>query len=102
MRSTPLGLLPVVMFGAIVATNIPAHAQLPPAHPGPTVNDYTAAEFRRAETAARAAGYSAFELTMVQDGNFFLRGDKAGQRFSLTVTPDGKVYPSAPLPAAEG
>jgi len=34
---------------------------------------------------------------MVQAGNFFLRGQKAGETYLLTVTPEGQVYPSAPL-----
>jgi hypothetical protein len=73
-----------------------AYAALPPAHPGPTVNDYTAAESQRAEAAARSAGFYNLEITMVQDGNFFLNGHKQGGTYNLTVTRDGKVNPSAP------
>jgi hypothetical protein len=76
-----------------------ANAALPAAHPGPTVNDYTAAESGRAEAAARAAGFSGLEITMVQAGNFFFKATKAGQDYFLTVTPEGKVYSSAPAPA---
>jgi len=75
-----------------------AYAALPAAHPGPTVNDYTAAESQRAEAAARSAGFDNLEITMVQDGNFFLNGQKQGETYSLTVTREGKVYPSGPLP----
>jgi len=39
---------------------------------------------------------------MVQDGNFFLKGEKAGQTYFLTVTGDGKVYPSSPLSSVGG
>ena len=74
-----------------------ANAALPPAHPGPTVNDYTAAQSARAEAAARSAGFGNLEITMVQAGNFFLKGEKDGQSYSLTVTPDAKVYSSTPL-----
>jgi hypothetical protein len=78
------------------------YAALPRAHPGPTVNDYTATESSRAEGAARAAGFSNPEITMVQAGNFFLKAQKGGQDYFLTVTPDGKVFPSAPGPARAG
>ena len=79
-----------------------AYGALPPAHPGPTVNDYTAAQSRRAEAAARGAGFGALEITMVQDGNFFLNGQKQGQAYSLTVTRDGKVYSSSGSAASKG
>jgi hypothetical protein len=76
-----------------------ADAALPNAHPGPTVDDYTAAQTGRAEAAAKAAGFDRLEISMVQDANFFLKGEKAGQDYDLTVTPDGHVYPSTPLGA---
>jgi hypothetical protein len=79
-----------------------AYAALPEAHPGPTVNDYTATESGRAKAAARAAGFDKLEITMVQAGNFFLNAEKAGQTYFLTVTPEDKVYPSAPSPANTG
>jgi len=77
---------------------IGAYGALSLAHPGPTVNDYTAVESQRAEAAARSAGFDNLEITMVQDGNFFLNGQKQGETYSLTVTRDGKVYPSDPSP----
>lgn len=86
-------LLIVVLVGRSIAAN----AALPMAHPGPTVNDYTAAESGRAQAAARRAGYSITDITMVQAGYFFLKGEKAGESYFLTVTPEGKVYASAPL-----
>lgn len=87
------------LFGMACAE---AYAALPQAHPGPTVNDYTAAESARAEAAAQRAGYDNLEITMVQAGNFFLKGEKAGQSYFLTVTPEGKVYPSTPLSSVGG
>jgi hypothetical protein len=93
--------LPAAIMCATVAAGVATHGA-PPARPGPTVNDYTAAESGRAEAAARNAGYDKFEITMVQDGNFFLKGEKAGQTYFLTVTPDGKVYPSTPSSPASG
>ncbi len=98
MRKTAIHLLfQTAIFAAIGVHGTPASAALPSAHPGPTVNDYTAAQSRRAEAAAQSAGFDKLEITMVQAGNFFLKGEKAGEKYLLTVTPDGQVYPSAPL-----
>ena len=98
MRRTAIYLLLyIAITAAIGAQSIPASAALPPAHPGPTVNDYTAGQSQRAEAAARSAGFDKLEITMVQAGNFFLKGEKAGQNYFLTVTPEGQVYPSAPF-----
>lgn len=95
-RLTICFLLPAAMIAGT------AYAAQPASHPGPTVNDYTAAQSSAAEAAAQAAGYSQPEITMVQAGDFFLTADKDGQKYFLTVTPDGKVYPSGPTPAANG
>jgi hypothetical protein len=92
----------LLVAGAVGMGAPAAYAALPEAHPGPTVNDYTAAESSRAKAAARAAGFDKLEITMVQAGNFFLNAEKAGQAYFLTVTPEGKVYPSAPWPAKAG
>jgi len=86
---------------AVFATLTDAHAALPAAHPGPTVNDYTADQSQRAEAAARSAGFDNLEIVMVQDGNFFLNGQKQGQSYNLTVTRDGKVYSSSGSPAVK-
>jgi len=86
---------------AIAALDTGAFGALPLAHPGPTVDDYTAAQSQRAEAAARRAGFADLEIVMVQDGNFFLKGQKAGQSYSLTVTPDGAVYPSSAWEASK-
>jgi hypothetical protein len=59
------------------------------------VDDYTAAQSQRAEAAAQRAGFGHLEIVMVQDGNFFLNGQKEGQSYSLTVTRDGTVYSSS-------
>ena len=80
---------------AIAALATGAYGALPLAHPGPTVDDYTAAQSQRAEAAARRAGFADLAIVMVQDGNFFLNGQKEGQSYSLTVTRDGAVYPSS-------
>lgn len=73
-----------------------AHGALPLAHPGPTVDDYTAAQSRRAQEAAEHAGFENLQIVMVQDGNFFLRGQMQGKTYAITVVPDGKVYSSTP------
>lgn len=75
-----------------------AFGALPIAHPGLTVDDYTAAESQRAEAAARSAGFDSLEIAMVQDGNFFMNGQKQGGTYSLTVTRDGKVYSTSGSP----
>ena len=90
---------PVISWGVFAILPSCAYGALPLADPGPTVNDYTAAESQRAEAAARSAGFDNLEITMVQDGNFFLNGQKQGETYNLTVTRDGKVYPSSPSPA---
>jgi len=102
MRPAIRRFLPAATFAIFAATSLSAYAALGPAHPGPTVNDYTAADLDRAQAAAQAAGYKPLEVTTAQAGNFFMKGEKAGQTFFLTVTPDGKVYPSAPLPPISG
>jgi len=102
MRLNTKSLVPALAFAILGTMSAAGSAALPDAHPGPTVNDYTAAESGRAEAAARSAGYSNLEITMVQAGNFFLKGEKAGQTYFLTVTPDGKVYHSGPLSTPSG
>jgi len=100
----PSRILALISAG-IVAAAFPgaaAYGALPQAHPGPTVNDYTAEQSARAEAAAQKAGFNDLEITMAQAGNFFLKGEKAGQTYSLTVTPEGKVYPSTPLSSVSG
>src|ERR1700761_9111953 len=93
---------PVAAWGVFAILTSGAYGALPPAHPGPTVDDYTAAQSERAEAAARSAGFDHLEITMVQDGNFFLNGQKQGETYSITVTRDGKVYSSTGSPAARG
>jgi len=93
---------PAAAWGALAILTIGgAYAALPLAHPGPTVNDYTAAQSQRAQAAARSAGFGELEIVMVQDGNFFLNGQRQGQSYSLTVTRDGKVYSSSGSAAAK-
>ena len=79
--------LAVVLFSAAGYAATPAS--------GPTVNSYTPAQAEQALAAARAAGYTGSNVvTFAQAGNFFINSSRGGQTYSLTVTPDGKVYPS--------
>jgi hypothetical protein len=86
---------PVAAWGIIGILMTSAYAALPIAHPGPTVNDYTAAQSERAEAVARRAGFENLEIVMVQDGNFWFDGGKQGKTYGVTVTRDGQVYSSS-------
>lgn len=66
------------------------------ATPSPTVDSYTPAQAERADEAARKAGYTPGIVTMAQAGNLFLDATRGGEMYSLTVTPDAKVYASTP------
>lgn len=66
---------------------------------GDTVNSFTPAEQRRALSAARRAGYTAEGPVWAQAGYIFLTASRQGQRYQLTVAPDGAVYASTPVPA---
>jgi hypothetical protein len=61
-----------------------------------TVNSYTPAQAQQALAAARAAGYTGGNVSFAQAGNFFINASRGGQTYSLTVTPDGKLYAAAP------
>jgi hypothetical protein len=69
------------------------------AQDGQTVNSYTPAQADKAREAARVAGYQPVTVTFAQAGNFFINGTRDGQIYSLTITPDGKVYASMPVAA---
>lgn len=64
--------------------------------PSQTVNSYKPAQEKRADAAARNAGYTPGIVTMAQAGNLFLDATRGGALYSLTVTPDDKVYASSP------
>ena len=67
-----------------------------------TTNSYTPAQANQARDAARTAGYQPGAITFVQGGNFFINATRNGQTFSLSVTPDGKVYASTPSGSLAG
>jgi hypothetical protein len=92
MRAVPaISVLYLALAGAASAAQM--------ANPA-TVDDYTQAQKDKAFAAARAQGYSGMEVTMAQAGDLFLKADKGGQEYAMTVTPDGKVYASAPTAPA--
>lgn len=66
-----------------------------------TSNDFTAAERARAERAARAAGFTGATVLYAQAGTLFLKAQKGGKTFAVTVTSDGRAHASTevPLPA---
>jgi hypothetical protein len=94
MNRTILAGIAIAMLGATVAV----------AQQGATssTNSYTPAQRAAAEAAVKAAGYTPGAISYAQAGSIFIHGTKDGQRALLTVTSDGKVYPStgstAPMP----
>ncbi len=63
------------------------------AQPGAaTVNGYTPAQRAFAETAVKAAGYVPGAVAYAQGGAVFIYGVKGGDKFLITVTPDGQVH----------
>ena len=90
-------LMTAISASALIMTAAPAMAlTMEMAHPV-TVDQYTPAQKDKALGAARAQGYSDLSVAMYQAGSFFVKGDKGGNRYLMTVTPDGKVYPSTPM-----
>jgi hypothetical protein len=61
-----------------------------------TVNSYTPTQEKHAREASKSAGYDVGNVLFAQAGNFFFNGVRDGHHYGLTVTPDGKVYASAP------
>lgn len=88
--------IPILMLGA---ASTPSYGAEPVGgRPGPTVNDYTSNQAARAETAAHREGFQNVQIAAVQDGNFFLIGEKNGTVLGLTVTPNGKTFPAVTVP----
>jgi hypothetical protein len=79
----------VLAMGLLLAT-----ASAPAAQPGnASVNGFTAAQRARAETAVKAAGFIPGEVAFAQGDAVFIYGVKGPDKYLITVTPDGKVYP---------
>ena len=74
---------------AMVLAAAPALAQ--------TVNDYTPAQQARAEAAVRAAGFAPLNVSWAQAGYLFVRAQKDGKLYYLTVSPTGETWASTPV-----
>ena len=61
-----------------------------------TVNGWTPAQRARAEAAVKAAGFIPGEVAFAQGDAVFIYGVKGPDKYLITVTPDGKVYPGTP------
>ena len=62
-----------------------------------TVNDYSRADEAKAKAAVTAAGFTPGVVATSQAGNLYLAATKGTDRFFVTVTPDGQVYPGPAL-----
>ena len=82
----------LLVAGAVLSTTS-TWAATPEPH---TVNYYSPSDEHKAKAAARAAGFEAGSVTMAQAGYLFLTASRGGHRYALTVTPEGKVFASAP------
>ncbi len=86
----------IICVGLVLVGALPAFADDGNGSPG-TVNYFTPAQKVTAFGASTKAGYTPTIVEAFQDGNFFLRADKGGERFEVTVVRSGQVYPSTPL-----
>jgi hypothetical protein len=75
-----------------------ASAALAQSSPPGTVNSYSAAEEQRARAAAQREGFTPIGRVWAQAGTFFLYATKDGNRHQLTVTPQGVVHATGPVP----
>ena len=88
--------LAMICAGLVLLGAAPAFAEDGNGNPG-TVNYFTPAQKERAFGASARAGYSPTLVEAYQDGNFFMRAEKGGERFEVTVVRSGQVYPGTPL-----
>jgi hypothetical protein len=78
-----------IAMGLLLAT-----ASAPAAQTGnASVNGFTAAQRARAEAEVKAAGFIPGEVAFAQGNSVFIYGVKGPDKYLITVTPDGKVYP---------
>ncbi|HKD48154.1 MAG TPA: hypothetical protein VKB67_10755 [Rhizomicrobium sp.] len=82
-------LITATMFAASVVPSFAAQT---------TVNSYTQSEEAKARSAIIQAGYRPEALEASQSGTFFFTATKGNDLYSVTVTPDGKIYVSTGLP----
>ncbi len=77
----------------VLAAAAPVMAQQGAAN---STNGWTNAQKTRAEAAVRRAGYAPGPISYAQAGSIFINGTKGGEKYLLTVTPQGRVYASTP------
>jgi hypothetical protein len=58
-----------------------------------TVNAYTSADEAKAKAAVTAAGFTPVSVATAQAGNLYIVATKGADKYFVTVTPDGHVYP---------
>ncbi len=63
-----------------------------------TVNSYSAGEEQRARAAAQRQGYTPIGNAWAQAGTIFMYAAKEGGRHQLTITPEGVVHATPPVP----
>jgi hypothetical protein len=61
-----------------------------------STNGWTNAQRTRAEAAVKRAGYAPGPISYAQAGSIFINGTKGGEKYLLTVTPQGRVFASTP------
>jgi len=86
------------MRNVILAATMLAASVVPSFAAQPIVNFFTPSEEAKARSAIIQAGYQPEALEASQDGIFFFTATKGNDFYSVTVTPDGKVYASTGLP----
>jgi hypothetical protein len=62
-----------------------------------TVIDYTPTEQARAEAAVRAAGFVPLNVNWAQAGYLFVKAQKDGMLYDITVSPQGTTWASTPV-----
>jgi hypothetical protein len=81
----------------VAAAFLAASATAALAQAGST-NDVTPAERAKAEAALKKAGFTPGAISYAQAGSIFMHATKGGARYYVTVTSDGQVHPSNPIP----
>jgi hypothetical protein len=91
----------ICLGAALTAAVLAATATAAFAQAG-TVDAYTPADEAKAKAAVSAAGYTPGMVATAQAGNLFLSATKGADKYFVTVTADGHVYPGPALGAAPG
>ncbi|MBV9549791.1 MAG: hypothetical protein JO256_08985 [Alphaproteobacteria bacterium] len=62
-----------------------------------STNAYSSADEAKAKAAVTAAGFTPGTVATAQAGNLYLSASKGADKYFVTVTADGHVYPGQPL-----